>query len=836
MADRTFHTSLFSPTFVVVHLTLAFGLGILAGRPSFFGAPLVAATVALGLAALAALRLAPKLSHGLVLLFFLLIGVARGSLALTPPQADHHLARLAAEEQEVALIGVIAQAPEYGLDRTTLVVEGLHVFIPASEAGPQAATSPTLPDFRQTAGLVKLSMRGRPEAALLPGHRILTRAKIGPPQGFANPGGFDLPLFLAGQGIYTTGWIAAPQAIIRLDSAADSAHPFRYWPERLRAELITFIDQQLPREHGALYRALITGDRAGLAPARLELFRDLGILHLLAISGLHMALLAGGVIALSLWLLKRSEHILLQGAAGKIAACTAILPLLLYCMVAGFQTPALRALLMILVFISALLSDRQWHGPTTISLAALLILAMEPLALTTVSFQLSFAAVTGIILILPHTRQYFTHHDGPASIHSLRRYALGSLVVSLAASLATLPLLLFHFNRFTLSGPLATLVIEPFLCMWALAWGLPAALLVPLQPDLALLFFKIGGLGLDAALFLATHLHPVAKSIWLPTPSAVQVALYFLGLFVLIQTRDIRLRAMALACCLLLFVVFKGPPRHDQATILDVGQGNCTLIETSHGEVLVIDAGGPHTSFDIGRQVIGPALWAKGIGAIDLLVLSHPDQDHYSGAAFLLEHFAPKVLWISDHEAPDPGWRAMLATVDPRKTRIQVPQAGERHSLAAGRDLTCLTDLHLTPQKSQNNQSLVVRFSTGRHSLLMPGDIEEEGEGHLLGSQTPLESDVIIAPHHGSASSSSTAFVAQVAPRAVIFSASRYKQPHFPNQGVQARYQAMGATAWETSKSGAITLHFEAGGARVTPQKKAASTETALGSKTPKTF
>lgn len=832
MADRTHH-NLFSPTFIVIHLTLAFGLGILVGRPPFFSAPLVVATAGLGFIALASLRLAPTLSHCLVLLFFLLVGVVRGSLALTPPQADYHLASLAAEEQEVALIGIIAQAPEYGLDRTTLVVEGRHIFIPASDAGTRLATSPNPPDFRQTAGLIKLSMRGRPETALLPGHRILTRAKIGPPQGFANPGGFDLPLFLAGQNIYTTGWIAAPQSIIRLDSIVDTDHPLRYWPERLRAELITFIDQQLPREHGALYRALITGDRAGLAPERLELFRALGILHLLAISGLHMALLAGGVIALSFWLLKRSENILLHGAARKIAACAAILPLVLYCMVAGFQTPALRALLMILVFISALLSDRQWHGPTTISLAALLILASQPLALTTVSFQLSFAAVTGIILILPHSRHYFTGHDGPARLHRLRRYALGSLLVSLAASLATLPLLLYHFNRFTLTGPLATLLIEPFLCMWALTWGLPAALLVPFQPDLALLFFKIGGLGLDAALFLAVKLQPLATSIWLPTPSALQVALYFLGLFVLIQTRDIRLRATALVCCLLLFVVFKTRPDHDLATILDVGQGNCTLIETSHGEILMVDAGGPHASFDIGRQLIGPALWAKGIDAIDLLVLSHPDQDHYSGAAFLLEHFAPKVLWIPSHEAPDPGWQAMLATVDRQKTRIQVPQAGERHLLADGRALTCLTDLHLTGQKSQNNQGLVVRFSTGRHALLMPGDIEVEGEGHLLSSQTPLVSDVIIAPHHGSASSSTKAFVEQVAPQSVIFSASRYKQPLFPNPAVRDRYLALGATTWETSKSGAITLHFEAGGVRVSPQIKAASAETAFMQQAP---
>lgn len=819
MANRILN-NLFSPSFLVIHVTLAFGTGIILARPEFSLAPaLLIITICLGLTCLVALHLAKKQSHFLIIIFFVVLGICRGSYALAPPQASHHIANLVTEEQEVSLIGIISKAPEYGLDKTTLFIKCQEIFIPPPGTLPVLPANLKLPAFQKTTGLVKLSMRSPQAISFLPGDRILARARIGPPQGFNNPGGFNLPLFLASQNIFTNGWISSEQSIIKMDSSSNYEYLFRYGPERLRSHLISFLSIHLPETHSTLYRALITGDRSGLPSELVELFRSLGIVHLLAISGLHMALLAGGVIALSSWLLQKSETILLHGSIRKISACAAILPLFLYCLVAGFQTPALRALLMILVFISALLSDRQWHGPTNISLAALLILIVNPLAITTVSFQLSFAAVTGIIIVLPHTRHLFTDCDHTDLKNKIIRYFAGSFFVSLAASLATLPFLLYHFNRFALSGPLATILIEPFLCMWALGWGLPASVFAPLFPELALLFFKIGGTGLDISLFLVEQLQPLSRSIWLPTPSLAQIVLYYLGLFLFIKTESIRFRAVAILCCLLLFVSIPQRPKNDRATILDVGQGNCTLIETRNGKVLVIDAGGPHAAFDIGRQVLAPAFWAKGIRVIDLLVLSHPDLDHYSGATFLIEHFAPRTLWIPTRDAQEPGWQKMLTIASRQKIAVHIPKAGELFNLGAGRELSCLTDLHNTPQEKQNNQSLVVKFTSANHSLLMPGDIEHEGEKYLVDNQAHLSSDIIIAPHHGSASSSSRQFVTKVAPQTVIFSASRYKKNLFPNQTVQQSYRDIGASTMLTAESGAITIFFEKNGLSLAASK-----------------
>ncbi len=817
MTHRILH-HLFSPSFLVIHSTLAFGLGIILARPDFsFHPALHSATFTLGVACLLSFCLAKRLSHFILITFLVLIGVCHGSFALAPPRAENHIANLISDQREVALVGVIDTAIEYGIERTSLLVAGREIFIPAADNLPALSNGSAFPAFQKTTGLVKLSMRGKPAAILLPGDLILVRAKIGPPQGFNNPGSFDLPGFLADQGILINGWISSPQSLTRLEVKPPKKNFILYGPERLRSHLISFLSLHLPAKYSALYRALITGDRGGLPPDLVELFRSLGIVHLLAISGLHMALLAGAVMALAFFLLQKSERITLNGSTEKIAACAAIVPLILYCLVAGFQTPALRALLMILIFISALLSNRQWHGPTNISLAALLILIINPLAINTVSFQLSFAAVTGIIIILPRARHFFLPVEEPGLKSKILHYSVGSFMVSMAASLATLPFLLYYFNRFALSGALATLIIEPFLCMWALGWGLVATILIPLSTDLALLLFKTGGAGLDIALFLAEKIQPLSTSIWLPTPSPLQIIIFYGGLFLFITSRGFWPRSAAALCCLALF--YNTPPElsNDQATILDVGQGNCTLIETINNKVIVVDAGGPHSpSFDIGRQVIGPALWANGIKSIDLLVLSHPDQDHYSGATFLLEHFTPETLWIPTRKARDSGWRKVLSMADKQGTKIHIPQAQEIYPLGNNSELSCLADLHQIKQEKQNNQSLVVRFTSAGHSLLMPGDIETEAENYLVAKQINVASDMIIAPHHGSASSSSRPFLNQVSAQTVIFSASRFKKPYFPNQEVENRYRKIGATSLNTAETGAITIFFRPNGLKTT--------------------
>ncbi|PLX48255.1 MAG: DNA internalization-related competence protein ComEC/Rec2 [Desulfobulbaceae bacterium] len=817
---------LFSPSYIIIHITLAMGMGIILATGNLpLPAPgrLTALALCLGLMGLLGrpLRLTQEARHLLAVLFFLVLGLQRGLADLSPPPDQHHIANLINNQQrQVTVLGRLEEAARYGLQTTSLTLSCRKMLLPEAAELPVLGREGGGPAFQEASGLIRLRMRGRPEEPLLPGDRLLIRAKIGPPQGFANPGSFDLRRFLAGNNIFMTGWISSPRSIINLESeesAAGRTPPHRFAPERWRAQLIHFLDNKLPKEQSVLYRALITGDRHGLPPALVERFRALGIIHLLAISGLHMALLAGGVMAVSYWLFRRSSTILRRGTAAKLAACAAIMPLIFYCLVAGLQTPALRALLMVLIFISALLVDRQWHGPTNISLAALIIIIANPLAISTASFQLSFAAVLAIILIMPRARIFFVDSRARPVRNRFFNYLIGSLLVSLAASLATLPLLLSHFNRFSLSGVAATLLVEPFLCMWALGWGLAASALLPLSEQLALLFFKVGGLGLDVSLSLVENLQPLAHSIWLATPSAWQIILFYIGLLGLILAKGIRQRILLGLCCLPIFLIRADSLPVDQATILDVGQGNCTIIRTTDNRVLVIDAGGPHTpTFDAGRQIIAPALWASGINKIDLLVLSHPDRDHYGGAAFLLEHFTPTTLWVPTRQPADPGWQRMLERAARKKTAIVIPGAGDTFPLAAGQELLCLSDLHLNPQQRQNNLSLVLRFRTAGHGLLMPGDIETDGEKQLLTRATDLASTIIIAPHHGSSTSSSIAFLEQVKPQSVIFSAGRYKKAHFPNPTIVERYRQMGATVLATPETGAITISFAANGPQIT--------------------
>lgn len=805
-------THLFHQGYLIIQaaLCLMAGIGYALTLPTPPAPVLLMGSLGLGLSALLLRR--KKISHLLVLLFVFCIGAIL-CLHKQHTPAPPHIRGFITRPTLITGTGFISEALYHNAERIKIKISVDTIYTPAPYNTTSHRVRDTLYSTR-THGIVQVGMPFFEHNHLNPGDRITFKAKLAPPRGFVNPGGFDLPFFLHSQNIFVTGWISQPESIIRHPpDEGSSAGISPYFTERIRANLIRFYEAKLSPTHAALYKALITGDRSGLSNEIQEMFKNLGIIHLLAISGLHMGLLAGFTMWFSTKLLSCFPRLLLYIPAQQGAAALAMFPVMFYCLISGLHPPAVRACLMTIILFSGFIFRKKWHGPTAIGVAALILLIANPLLLTMVSFQLSFIAVTAIVLILPSIQRRFNSVDHTASrLTRLKHTILSGLYISLIASLATLPLLLYHFNRVSLVSPITTLIVEPLLCLWALGFGLAGSACSVLTPPLAATLLEIGALGLTGSLWVGHVFQNIPNlTLWLPAPEVWQIIIFYSGLTGILLFRNRTSVALFILCFTLLFIPGERHLEHDQVTMLDVGKGNSSLIECVSGETILIDCGGPNgPTFNIGRQVIGPLLFHKKIREIDLLILSHADNDHYSGAPFLLDHFRPKEIWVPYASTTNAQWNDLLKKAEDQSITIRIPEENEAYPLKNGRTLTSLSNLHLTePNWSENNQSLVIRFTAGPHSFLFPGDIEKRGETNLIQTQKELHSTVLVAPHHGSKSSSTLSFLNSILPQYVVFSASDHGRTRFPAPTIVERYTKVNAMPLKTADSGALIFTLQ---------------------------
>ena len=809
MNPKTSPNLIFHPGFLVIQSTLSlmFGIGYTLQFPniSFYFA--LATLIPTGL--LAIIFRQKKSSHIFILLFTGSIGMILGLQTMQLPQFPH-IRGIITQPTTLTCSGIIHKSLASNRNRIKLILDLDTIYT----STPLTTTSvPILNNLysTQTFGLVQLSMPAFQHNHLHPGDNITVKAKLSPPRGFVNQGGFNLPFFLQSRNIFISGWVPRPENIIRnrLTTTKTSWFPLLS-AEKIRDTLIHFYNSSLDPTNASLYRALITGDRSGLTIKIQEMFKNLGIYHLLAISGLHMGLLAGFVMWASTRIMRLFPNLLLYIPAQQGGAILAMGPVILYCFISGLQPPAVRACLMTVVLFSAFIFRKQWHGPTAIAIAALVLLIHNPLLLAMVSFQLSFVAVTAIVLILPSLKKYFSPTQKILPWFTTCKYTIISgFLISLVASVATLPLLLFHFNRVSLVSPITTLIMEPLLCLWALGFGLAGSLCLFLVPPVANGLLYIGSLGFDIALWIGNCINQIPHlTLWWTTPAVWKIFGFYLSLSVFSMQRNKQSALCFLACTILLFVPQSRDIGADKITIIDVGKGNSSLIECQSGKSILIDCGGPHsTTFNIGRQIIAPFLYHQQIHTLDLLILSHADLDHYSGATFLIHHFKPKELWIPYIHADNRAWKIMIQAARKQNTIIRIPQLNTSYPLKNNRFLTNISQTHLIHKDwSQNEQSLVIRYYSKPYSFLFPGDIEEKSEHLLLQHGQSLQSTVLVAPHHGSKSSSTLPFIKKVQPRYVVFSSSRYGTTPFPNPGIVKRYQSIGSIPLQTAINGALVF------------------------------
>ena len=604
--------------------------------------------------------------------------------------------------------------------------------------------------------------------------------KLKAPHGFSNPNLFDYEKWLYQQGIHATGYVRKSRTNQLLDRAASGLHI-----DGLRQTLQRRISQ-LPDQSGAsLIQALSIGHKSLIDPQQWQVLIDSGTSHLLAISGLHVGLVAGMVFFVTRKIIPSIFLAFLS--AQQYAALASVFVAGMYTALAGFSVPTQRAFIMLLVVMLAVFLKRPVFSLNTLSLALLAVLVHDPVAVLGPGFWLSFCAVLLISLIVLSRRQN--------SSSWFKTIKLQWLI-----ALAMLPLSVLLFQQGSLISPLANTVMIPLVGLLVVPISLLASLLTFISIDLGIWLFSLAGwllgLGWQVLLWLidmpiATWQQPVVPTLFAVIALLGGVILLFPGGFPLRYAGGILLLPM------LLYVPVKPDSSDFWVTVLDVGQGLSILIRT-HDKALLYDAGSKMGKrFDIGQKVVVPYLRTIGVQHLDMLMISHADNDHAGGASAVLNQLNVRRLLaggrLSDFPLPadshpvacDAGekwqWNGVL---------FEVLHPGDRYT-------------------KNNNNSCVLRVSNAQASILITGDIEKPAEIDMLKYTTGrISSDVLIVPHHGSNTSSTVSLIKAVSPQLAVVSAGYRNRFRHPTGKIESRYTELGIEVLNTAYEGAIQLEF----------------------------
>lgn len=592
---------------------------------------------------------------------------------------------------------------------------------------------------------------------------------------FANPGSLDIEKAMFLRALGARGYIRAG----RCQPPAVKTHP------TLRAYLMArFARFSQPYQYADLMQALTFGERDNIDQHQWEVLRKTGTAHLLAISGLHISAISLFVFYVIKHLARASARLCEFFPAAFMGAVFALLAAGFYAYLAGFSLPTQRALIMVSVALLAVLLRRPVVSFSVYSLALLMVLLIQPVAVLSAGFWLSFLAVLCILIILKST------WGKPKWLRVLW------LQCYLGAALFAVSLL--FFSQASLIAPWVNLLAIPAVSFLILPLLLFTQLLFALHADVSLLFACLDQLfdWLWQMLSLAAGFDYSSLAL---SPGLLGVVAYQLGLFLIVQPRGFPARYLAWLFMAALFLIKPAAlkPTQMRLTVLDVGQGLSVFIETQNHS-LIYDAGARfHSDFSIGEAVVLPFMKKHAIHQADLAIVSHNDNDHAGGMHALLKADAVKQLIVSNQAA-------LYQTAN-----VTLCRAGQQWRW----DGVLFRFLHPPAgwQSNDNNRSCVLQVIHAGGVILLPGDIETAVENRLIDEYgDELASDLMIAPHHGSRSSSSDRFVDYIRPQTVVFSAGYQNRYGFPHATIRQRYEKAAVQTVDIAYQGAVEFIFDA--------------------------
>lgn len=676
---------------------------------------------------------------------------------------------------------------------------------------------------------------GTPEAArpaslakkLLPGDRVMFRGRLDFPAGAANPGDFDYREYLARRGVLCR--LEARDLPLVLGSGEkDFRCLLLRLAARARLRIERGIEEGLPDGQASFLKGVLLGAKEEITPEDQEVYRRTGVMHLFAVSGLHLGFVLFFFLALAGLLRLGRGFTFLLTASG----------LLGYAALVGFPSSVNRAAVMGLTGTAAHLWHRRKDMLASLALAAFVILLCNPGALLDPGFQLSFAATWGIFSLTAPLGAFLP----------LPRGWKEAVAIPLAAQLAVLPLTAFYFQQISLLGLVANILVVP-LAGLVVNLGLAGMLLSLLHGSLGGPFFTAAGaLALPVQGLLGVLAGAPGGALAVPAPPWCLTAAWFalLALFGWslragseVSFPHFRFRSPArrwlplslLGLVLTAFWLYWGPglggaPGRLRVTFINVGQGDAVLLEMPNGRRLLVDGGGKpafsRSSFDPGRHVVVPYLTRQGIRRLDLVVNSHPHEDHLGGLLAVLENLQVKEAAAPPVAHPTPLWLEFEALLEEKQIPLHRVRAGAVFHLDPRVEIAVIhppSRLLAGTRSDLNNNSLVLHVKYGSIAFLLPGDIEQEGMAALeeavrRGSlnRELLQAVVLKAPHHGSATSISQEFAGLVRPEVVVVCVGPNPFGH-PAPEALRFWEKQKAKVMRTDLHGALT--FETDGKRL---------------------
>lgn len=715
-----------------------------------------------------------------------------------PDDVSRWLLRL--EGHFASVEGVVASEPEERDDRQQFYLESSRV----QRGDVSAAVTGRLMTYAPA------------EVRLETGDRVRILVRLRAPPEAGNPGQFSLRRYLERQGCYAIATVERVQDAQKLGEVPRRS--LAAWSARVRKRILATYEQTMPQPYAELTARLLCsvvyGVRASPLPREIEEpFRRAGVFHILVASGTQVAMLAG-----VLFLLTRRSYRL------RWWVFFLVFPVLIaYTLLAGAAASILRAALVGVLTVAAFAFVRDFDSFTALAVAALVVLIPRPAAIYDVGAQLSYAAVLGILLCARPLYERW--------LRWLPRWAGLSLSVSLSAQLATMPLMAHYFGKVYWAGIVSNVVIVP-LAGVLVCTGLTSCVLGFVWMPLAQMvnFFNYHlTLWLLSLTRLFAQLPHAEVTVY--QPPMWMLVIYFGIVIGAVTTPFQKLREkltrewllvgmLVVAACGVVFLTVRSARRTLSVTALDVGEGDCIFVRAPNGRTMLVD-GGTHESrepmagvprHDVGERVILPFLLTQGVRRLDVMVLTHPHDDHVNGLATVVRTLSVGRILDGAQERSEPSYERFLFEAQQKQIPIVRARRGQVIHLGGGVKAYVLAPMEPLMQGTRsdlNNNSVAIKITYRRASFLLAGDIEQEAERRLLLRGGNLRSDVLKVAHHGGETSSTPEFLAAVRPRIAIISCGERNPFQHPSRETLQRLQQVGAQVYRTDVHGAVTVRTD---------------------------
>lgn len=629
-------------------------------------------------------------------------------------------------------------------------------------------------EFIKGSGRLRLSIQYKSANSKIAayGDNLVVHGKVLELRGYNNPGQIDMTTSLRREKI------TARMAVQEQDCTVISLLKNVSWQERLanwREEIIKAFQRVMPLSDAGIITALLFGGYQNIDKTVVNDFATTGLVHILSVSGAHIALVAGVI----RWICERLRF------SSLVTASLAALLITLYAVMSGLTPPVIRSAIMGLISLLAVVFERENYAPAALSITALGMLIYQPLLLFDISFQLSFGATAGLVFLYRPTIEYLSR---------LPDWLAGPLAVTLSAQIGVIPLIAWYFNSFSLISFVANILVLPIVELVILL-GLAGVVIYMAIPVAGNIIFVVSSLLIGCIIMFTRFLAEAPYSlIYIPTIGlGASIVFYLLVAWMygwrpfsvpgpkqfLVQWPKICMLIVVLLVGV--FVFYRGYPQPLTVHFIDVGQGDASLIITPHGRAILVDTGGSFSGsdFDVGERVVVPYIKHYGVTKIDYLILTHGHQDHAGGAAGVARKVNVKHLMLPQEQYTP----AVQALIRARSDMVIIPTTtGQIFELDGAvvyieQGIATIEKDHVA---ANNEVSSVIRVTYGQHSFLITGDLEKKGEALLL-EHDVKPCTVLKVGHHGAKTSTTEPFLQAIKPQFAVISvgyANRFGHPH----------------------------------------------------------